>query len=326
MKYAVIGTSWITKAFIEGTRLSGKMQLAAVYSRSIEHARQFGVAYGCDVAFDNLDTLAAYDGIEAVYVASPNSLHYAQCKLLLKNGKHVLCEKPITVTLEQYDELAELADKNGLVYMEAIMFMHHPQLDKIKQAMGKLGKITTARLDFSQLSSKYDALVQGERPNVFSPDFAGGSLLDMSAYCLYPAVEWFGDPDAVFAHAGRVSTGADGYVNGLLVYKDRQVNVTMSKIGQSRIGSEVMGDKGTLVVEYLVLMSGVWLVDREGNRQRVIEDVPREVLMGAEADDFAWYVRERGKYELEYRYMQKRARQVVKAMDAMYKMIMDVPR
>jgi predicted dehydrogenase len=325
MKYAVIGTSWITKVFIEGARLSGNMRLMAVYSRSIEHARQFGASYGCDVAFDSLDALAAYDGVEAVYVASPNSLHYAQCKLLLKNGKHVLCEKPVTVTLEQYDELTELADRNGLVYMEAIMFMHHPQLDKVKRAMGKLGKITTARLDFSQLSSKYDALARGENPNVFSPGLAGGSLMDMSAYCLYPAMEWFGDPDAVFARAGMVRTGADGYVNGLLAYKGRQVNVTISKIGQSRIGSEVMGDKGTLVVEYLVLMSGVWLIDREGNRQRVIEDVPREALMGAEADDFARYVRERNQYELEYRYMQKRARQVVKVMDAMRKMIMDAP-
>jgi len=321
MKYATIGTGWITRAFVEGAMLSGNMRLGAVYSRSAEKAREFGGAFGCGAVFDDIAKLAAYDGVEAVYVASPNSLHYEQCRLLLENGKHIICEKPITVTLGQYDELVSLAQKNGLIYMEAIMFMHHPHIADVNRAVGELGNITTARLDFSQLSSKYDAYREGKRPNVFNPGFAGGSLMDMSSYCLYPAIEWFGRPEGIYAHAGILDTGADGYVNGLLVYPDKQVGITMSKIGQSRIGSEVMGDRGTLVIEYLVLMEGIWLYDRKGNRERVTEDLSRGELMCAEADAFYGYVREPGKNQKEYLHMQECAREVMSVTDAMHDMI-----
>ncbi len=318
MRYAVIGTNWITDAFIEGAMLSGNMRLSAVYSRDIERARAFGAKYGVSAAFDDLYLLAAHDGIDAVYIASPNGLHYMQSKLFLENGRHVICEKPITVSTARYLELRELADRNGLVYMEAIMMMHHPYRETLREAIGGLGSVTTAHLDFSQFSSKYGLLMDGKEPNIFNPSLAAGCIMDMGVYCVYPALEWFGPPDEIYAKAGFVQTGADGYVNSLFVYKDKFVDISLSKLGQSVAGSEIMGDAGTITIEFIFLMHGVYIKHgRHGKLERLFPDVPRAEVMGAEADDFCKYAREFYKYETEYRRVQDAAYEVCRLIEAM---------
>ncbi len=304
MKYATIGTSWITEAFIAGAELKGHMQLGAVYSRDLDKARAFGAKHGCDIVFDDMEKLAAWDGIDAVYIASPNSLHYGQSKLFLLNGKHVLCEKPVTVTPGEYEELAGLADQKGLVYLEALMMMHHPERDKLKEALKKIGNITTARLDFSQLSSKYASLSEGNTPNIFNPALAGGCLMDMGIYCVYPALDWFGMPDEIYARAGWLHTGADGYVNGVFNYPEKQVSISLSKVGQSVIGCEILGDSGTVTIGFIVEMKDIWLHKKDGYKEQLIPNYSRTELMGFEAEAFYRYAVEYKNYETEYRQKQ----------------------
>ena len=109
MHYAVIGTGWIVDSYIQGAALTGKWELAAVCSRSREKGLQFGSNYGISTVYTSVEELAADPAVEAVYVASPNRFHYEQSKLLLNAGKHVLCEKPITVSPEECEELQQLA-------------------------------------------------------------------------------------------------------------------------------------------------------------------------------------------------------------------------
>jgi predicted dehydrogenase len=305
MKYATIGTSWITEAFIAGAQYDSHMELSAVYSRDIEKAGAFGAKFGCGVRFDDLEKLAAWDGIDAVYIASPNALHYSQSKLFLQNGKHVLCEKPVTVTAAEYVELAELADKNGLVYLEALIAMHHPERDKFARALKQIGNVTTARLDFSQLSSKYQSLMEGKNPNIFNPELAGGCLMDMGVYCFYPALDWFGMPGQIMASAGRVSTGGDGYLSGIFVYPDKQVLISLSKTGQSVVGCEILGDMGTITIGFIVEMRDVFIVKKDGQKERVFRNYSRTELMGAEAGHFYRYIHHKKEYEEEYRHMRE---------------------
>lgn len=319
MKYVTIGTSWITESFIEGAKLKNNMVLGAVYSRDIEKARVFGAKYGCDIIFNNIEKLAAWDGIDAVYIASPNSLHYSQSKLFLQNGKHVLCEKPITVTAAEYEELAELANKKGLIYLEALMMMHHPEREKMKQALKQIGNITSARLDFSQLSSKYQSLTEGKNPNVFNPALAGGSLMDMGIYCVYPALDWFGMPGQILAAAGRVQTGSDGYVNSIFLYPDKQVAISLSKVGQSVIGCEILGDAGTVTIGFIVEMADVWIVKKDGSKERVIRNYSRTELMGSEAESFYNYVNQFKEFEKEYRHKQSQTLDVCRLLEQIRK-------
>ncbi len=90
LRLATIGTSWITGAFIDGAKLSGKFTLTAVYSRDAERGAAFALKHGAPKVFTDLAELAASPDVDAVYIASPNSLHYEQAKLLLDNQKHVL--------------------------------------------------------------------------------------------------------------------------------------------------------------------------------------------------------------------------------------------
>ena len=99
IKLATIGTSWITQSFLMGCELlKDKFELTAVYSRDFNKGLNFGRQFGCENIICDINELACDPKIEAVYIASPNAFHYSQSKLMLQNKKHVICEKPITVT------------------------------------------------------------------------------------------------------------------------------------------------------------------------------------------------------------------------------------
>lgn len=291
MRYAVIGTGWIADSYIRGASLTGKWELAAVYSRRRETGLAFGEKYGVDTVYTSLEELAASD-IPAVYIASPNSLHYEQSRVLLEAGKHVLCEKPITVTPEGCAALQKLAAEKGVVYLEAIMMLHLPQRRLIEETLPKLGRITSARFDFSQLSSKYPAYLRGELPNIFNPQMATGSLMDLGIYCVYPVVTWFGMPDKISASAAFLPTGADESCAAVLTYPDKLVILNCSKTGQSHLGSEIIGDQGTLAIDSISKLTNVDLFSRSGEQQSLVGEIEKEVLMSGEAADFYRYITE----------------------------------
>lgn len=289
VKFAVIGTGWIAEEFVKGTELVEGLKFSAVYSRSKEKGKAFAEPFGGAEVFDDINALAKSD-VDAVYIASPNSLHYEQSKLMLQNGKHVICEKPITVEPEEFEELRALAQEKGLVYMEAIMYMHLPARKTLKKALENLGEITTAHFDFSQLSSKYPALKKGELPNIFNPKFATGCLMDLGIYCVYPALDLFGEPKKITSTAGFLSTGADGYGTTVFDYEDKQVTLTFSKVGQSRFGSQIFGDNGTISTPSISKLVNVSCFDNDGNETALTTDTEKHVLMSYEAQSFYNYI------------------------------------
>lgn len=299
VKFAVIGTGWIAEEFVKGTELVGGLKFSAVYSRSKEKGKAFAEPFGGAEVFDDINALAKSD-VDAVYIASPNSLHYEQSKLMLQNGKHVICEKPITVEPEEFEELRALAQEKGLVYMEAIMYMHLPARKTLKKALENLGEITTAHFDFSQLSSKYPALKRGDLPNIFNPKFATGCLMDLGIYCVYPALDLFGEPKKITSTAGFLSTGADGYGTTVFDYEDKQVTLTFSKVGQSRFGSQIFGDNGTISTPSISKLVNVSYFDNDGNETALTPDTEKHVLMSYEAQSFYNYIiNPEAKQELE---------------------------
>ncbi|MDD4547110.1 MAG: Gfo/Idh/MocA family oxidoreductase [Oscillospiraceae bacterium] len=289
MRYATIGTSWITDSFIEGALIAGDMHLGAVYSRNEETGREFSDKYGRVPVYTDLLKLAECPLIDAVYIASPNAYHHEQSKLFLLHGKHVICEKPATVTSAQLGELITLAKQKGLVYMEAIMMRYLPARRLLHKAVEQIGNITTARFDFSQLSSKYSAFSAGELPNIFNPAMATGCLMDLGIYCVYAAIDLFGRPESITARSGFLQSGADGYGCAIFDYPDKQVTLTYSKIGQSIRGSEIMGTKGTITIDSISKLTGIALVQNVDNIQEsklLVGDVSKSELMSAEATAF----------------------------------------
>lgn len=289
MRYGVIGTGWIAKSFIDGAREVCGSEFSAVYSRTAESGNKFAAENRIEKVYTDINEFANGD-FDAVYIASPNRLHYDQSKLMLENGKHVICEKPITVEPEELEELQELAEKNGLVYVEAIMYMFNPARDLLKDAIGKIGKVTSAHFDFSQLSSKYPAYLRGELPNIFNPALATGCLMDLGIYCVYPALDLFGIPEKITACAHFMESGADGSGTAGLLYSDKLITFTYSKLGQDRLGSQIFGDEGTIKIESISKLINMSLVSNNCETQEIIGDVAKEKLMGYEALGFEEFI------------------------------------
>ncbi len=290
IKYSVIGTSWITKSFIEGANLVKELVLDGVYSRSREKGESFASETGALRAFSSFDELLKSD-TDLVYVASPNVCHYEQCKALLLQKKHVICEKPITITVEEFNELQKTAQENNLVYFEAIMYMHSPARKILKGAVSEIGNIRSASIDFSQLSSKYKALTEGELPNIFNPEMKTGALNDLGIYCVYPVVDLFGMPDEIIPSQHFLKTGADGAGSAIFKYKDKLVTITYSKVGQSHGVSQIFGDLGTITIGSISQTDNITVYNNLKEKNELVPDIPKKYHMGNEAQSAVDFIK-----------------------------------
>ncbi len=297
-KYAVIGRGKIADTFIRGASLSGKLELEAVYSRREVTGREYAAKHGIKKIYTDLNDLVNDKEIQAVYIASPNSCHEWQSELLLQGGKHVICEKPIATSAEGYQRLKALADSRGLVYMEAIIPIFGKSRGQIKAALEKIGKIAMARIDYCQLSSRYDAFMRGEHVNIFDMSLAAGTLMDLGIYCVYAAVDLFGVPKNIQVAASYLYNGADGSGSAIFEYDTFLTVLSYSKVGQSTAPCEIVGDKGSIVIERVGLYMGAYLV-QNGEKTPLFEEQPKDVLMSYEASAFADFMQgiSRERYE-----------------------------
>ena len=300
LTYATIGTSWITKAYIDGAALAGGWQHAAIYSRTQESGEAFAAQTSCPTVYTDLAALAK-SSVDAVYIGSPNMLHYTHSKQMLRAGKHVICEKPITVTPEEYAELSALAKQKGVIYCEAIMMMHNPARHILADAIEKIGTIRSVRFDFSQYSSKAYALLHGELPNIFNPAMATGCLMDLGVYCVYPALYFWGKPKNVTAIATLLENGSDAGGGAFFDYGDKLVNLTYSKLGQDRLGSQIFGYEGTITIGSLSQLTDIKLYDMQGNATLLHGETSREQLMANEARGFYDFITAPGEHAAHYR-------------------------
>lgn len=289
IKLGTVGTSTITDRFLAGVRLAGSFEHTAVYSRNEQTGRAFAERHGAGSVFTDLEEMAK-SGIEAVYIASPNIFHARQSRVFLENGVHVICEKPITTSLAEYEELKALADKNGLIYMEAIIPRHTAGYAAVKQALNEIGDITVARIDYCQRSSRLDAFMRGERINIFDMSLHAGTLMDLGIYCVYAAVDLLGVPETVTATASLLSNGADGAGSAVFSYEKFPAVLSYGKTGQSAIGSEIVGESGTLKIGLVSQYTDVTLV-KNGEERVVVGSPDKEELMSGEAAKFADYIR-----------------------------------
>jgi len=308
--FAIIGTSWIAEEFFLASRCTD-LTLRSIYSRDAQRGQAFAAKLNQPNAdiFTSIEALALCENIQAIYVASPNSCHAAQCEILLRHGKHVLCEKPITVTPQELANLQNLAQEKNLIFMEAIMYLHTPARELAKKALKSLGNITTAHFDFSQRSSRYDALLRGELPNIFNPALAAGAFNDLGIYCVYPAIDFFGMPEKITSAMHMLHTGADGAGAAILHYPSKLITLTWSKLGQSRGVSQIMGNDGTLTIESISQFQGIAL-----GEQSLAAPLKKFEIMQYEAQAFCDYILGRAS-RVSYQEACKLALQVSKIME-----------
>lgn len=267
VNFATVGTSWITEAFIRGARHCEEFNLRAIYSRSEDKAKAFAEKNGAETYYTSLDEMLEDSEINAVYIASPNSLHAEQTIKALNKGKHVICEKPVASNAEEFKKMAEAAEKNGVLLMEAFKSTLMPGFYVYKEAIKKVGQIRSVFSDFSKYSSRYDAHKRGEDVNTFKAEFSNGALMDLGVYCLYPVIRLFGKPKAVKAFSTVIPDGVDGAGVTILDYEGFTATLKYSKIGNSFLPTEIQGEDATVIIDRINQPRTVEIIYRNGEKE-----------------------------------------------------------
>lgn len=199
IRLGTIGSGVIVHSVLGNVLKTPGIRLTAVYSRSQEKGDALAAEFGAKKVYTDMDAFLADEDTNFVYIATPNLLHYPQAKKALLAGKNVILEKPFCTTADHARELVALAREKGLFLIDAVPTAFLPNLEVLKEALPKIGKVKLVQANYSQYSSRYDLLLKGEMPNIFNPEFAGGCLMDINFYNLYLNIALFGKPlDAMY--------------------------------------------------------------------------------------------------------------------------------
>lgn len=271
VRFGIIGTNWISGDFTEAIKITEGAEVKAVYSRKRETAEEFVKKYNIENCriFTDLEKMAESEEIDAVYVGSPNSLHSSQSILCLKNKKHVICEKPIATKVEDFDKMTAIAEENNVTLMEAMKTTFLPNIQAVRENIERIGDIRNITANFCQYSSRYDLLKKGEVTNVFNPEFDGGSAFDIGVYPLYFVLSLFGIPKSYTGSNIFLSSGVDGAGNIILNYGDKIASVIHSKITETNIPSEILGEKGSIVINHISTADKVEIILRNGEKEDI---------------------------------------------------------
>lgn len=300
LRLATVGTGKITKTFLSACKATGRYYLHTCCSRTAQAGKKFANDQGFKYFSTDLISVAQNPQIDVVYIATPNVFHYEQSKLFLENGKNVICEKPIVTDCSKFDELLSIANKSNLIYVEAIM-SHHSNGHKIlTDALKQIGNISQARIDFCQLSSRYKNFKCGKHVNIFDMSLAAGTLMDLGVYCVYAALDLFGKPDSVCASAAFADNGADISGGAVLGYKGFTAVLSYSKVGQSKIGSEIIGDDGVIKIGSVARYGDITLI-KQGKSTRLLGMPDHAEAMCFEAEKFADYIEHKNHFLSDYK-------------------------
>lgn len=277
MNLGIIGTGKIVQEVLKAIRPIEGICLNAVYSRRMETGAALADPFGIPRVYTDLEELLSDDTVDTVYIASPNSLHYEQARAALRHGKHVIAEKPFTSTLREAEELCSIAVSKGLFLFEAVTTHYLPNYQYIKEQLPQLGRIRIVQCCFSQYSSRYDALLAGETPNVFHPKFSGGALEDINLYNIQFVMGLFGQPIAADYTPNRHENGIDTSGVAVLKYPDFVCICEGAKDTFGVNSVQIQGEKGYLYVTgesnecrevCLVLRDGTREICRRQDRER----------------------------------------------------------
>lgn len=246
MKFCVVGTGAITKWMLAEFQKSSVLRCVAVCSRQEATGRAVADEFGIERVYTALEEMLRDPSIELVYIASPNSLHYAQAKACLEAGKHVICEKPFAPTVAEAAELVALAKEKDLFLFEAITTAHHPHYEVIRSRIPELGSLKVVLCTFCQYSSRYPALMAGKAAPVLDPAYKGGALMDINLYNIHFVVGLFGAPKAVHYYPNIHSNGVDTSGVLILEYPGFICQCVGAKDSAAKNGVQIVGDSGVI--------------------------------------------------------------------------------
>lgn len=250
LRMGVLGTAKIARQWIRDLQGCDAVQIVAVASRSDAAAQAFAREYSLPRWHGSYEALLADADVDAIYIPLPNSLHATWAIAAARQGKHVLCEKPLALGKEEAEAMFAAARDNGVVLLEAYPWWFQPQTRDLLDLLqgGAIGDVRTVQASFGF------TLANGGTGNIrMNPELGGGALLDAGSYTLSMIRLVMGEaPQFVVAHATYADTGVDISLMATLLYADgrrAQLSCAMDVANHRR--ATIMGTAGTIETEYL---------------------------------------------------------------------------
>lgn len=243
--WGLLSTARINRALIPPLRASKRSKLVAVASRTEEGAQAYAHKWRIPRPYSSYEAMLAETDIDVIYNSLPNHLHAEWTIKAAQAGKHVLCEKPLALTIEEVDAISAAAKKAGVVVAEAFMYRHHPQTFKVKELVdsGAIGKVRLVRGSFTFLLSRQDDVR-------LDPAMGGGSLWDVGCYPVSFARYLLGrEPEEVVGWQMTGASGVDEMFAGQMRFSgDVFAQFDSGFRAPFRTQVEIVGETGTLII------------------------------------------------------------------------------
>lgn len=266
IRWGIAGPGDIAVGFANGLQLLDDAEIFAVGSRSADRARDFAAKYGASAAYGSYEDLAADAGVDAVYVATPQSRHEQDTLLFLEAGKHVLCEKPFALNQSQAQRMIDAARERGLFLMEAMWSRFLPAYRVLAELLGEqaIGQPQLVEADFG-FHRPFDPTHR-----LYDPERGGGGILDLGVYPVQLASLVLGTPTSVVA-LGRIGeTGVDEHAAAVLGHPGGELAVVKASITTNMsCTARISGTEGVIEVPAFMHCPGSLTIVRGFEREEI---------------------------------------------------------
>ncbi|HFI0427589.1 TPA: Gfo/Idh/MocA family protein [Streptococcus suis] len=267
-KWATLGTGVIANELVQALQAMGG-NLYSVANRTYDKGVEFAQKYGIEKVYREINEVFEDPEVDIIYISTPHNTHINYLRKALKAGKHVLCEKSITLNSEELAEAIQLAEENQVILAEAMTIFHMPIYRQLSEvvASGKLGDLKMIQMNFGSYK-EYDMTNR-----FFNKNLAGGALLDIGVYAL-SFVRWFmtEKPSQVLSQVKLAPTGVDEQV-GILLSNDagQMATIALTLHAKQPKRGTIAYDKGYIeLYEYPRGQKAVITYTEDGS-QEVIE-------------------------------------------------------
>ena len=282
VNWGILSTAHINRRVIPAMRHSDRGHLLAVASRDLDKAQEYAAQWRIPHAYGSYDDLLANDSIQAVYISLPNHLHTEWILKALQSGKHVLCEKPMCMTISELESVEKEMERTGLHVMEGYMHLHHPQTHLWKSIIdaGTLGEVQMITSSFSF------TLERPENNYRWDEDAGGGALWDVGVYPITLMQYLFNDAPLSAMSIMDKARGIDMTTSAMLEFSHARAGYFFVSF-RSDFSTDtcIHGTLGQLMISHpYTNVDACQAFIRNGNKTERVE-VPREYLYNGEIEN-----------------------------------------
>lgn len=277
IKWAVLGTGVIANEMAVVLKKIGR-NIYAVGNRTYSKAVDFAKKYGIEKVYDDFNDMFTDSDVDVIYITTPHNTHIEFMKKAIRNGKHILVEKSITLNSRELNEAMELAALHNVVIGEAMTIYHMPVYKKLKEILdsGRLGKVNIITMNFGS----YKEYNMNNR--FFNRNLAGGAMLDIGVYAL-SFIRYFmtEKPDKLLSQLKKAPTGVDEQAGLLLMNNDGQMATVMLSLHSKQPKRGMVScEKGYIeIMEYPRAFEAVVTYTESGEKEWVKEGDTRDALI-----------------------------------------------